>query len=58
LQVWGTLTVLLESKQRGLTDAVEPHLRRLEEAGMWISGSLRDRVLALADESAAGRGAE
>jgi predicted nucleic acid-binding protein len=52
LQVWGTLTVLLESKRRGLTDAIAPHLRRLEEAGMWISGSLRERVLALADERA------
>jgi hypothetical protein len=58
LQVWGTLTVLLESKQRGLTNAIAPHLQRLEEAGMWISGSLRERVLALADESAEERGAE
>lgn len=33
LQVWGTLTVLLESKQRGLTEAIAPHLQRLEEAG-------------------------
>ena len=58
LQVWGTLTVLLESKRRGLTDAIAPHLRRLEVAGMWISGSLRERVLALADESAGERGTE
>jgi predicted nucleic acid-binding protein len=50
LQVWGTLTVLLESKRRGMTGAIAPHLRRLEETGMWISASLRDRVLALAGE--------
>jgi predicted nucleic acid-binding protein len=58
LQVWGTLKVLLESKQRGLTGAIAPHLRRLEEAGMWISGSLRDRVPALAGETGGDRGAE
>ncbi len=57
LEVWGTLTVLLESKQRGLTDAIAPHLRRLEEAGMWTSGGLRDRVLALAGETGGNRGA-
>jgi predicted nucleic acid-binding protein len=58
LQVWGTLTVLLESKKHGLTGAIAPHLQRLEEAGMWISGSLRERVLALAGESGGDRGTE
>jgi predicted nucleic acid-binding protein len=33
LQVWGTLTVLLESKKRGLTGAIAAHLQRLEKAG-------------------------
>jgi predicted nucleic acid-binding protein len=57
LQVCGTLTVLLESKRRGLTEAIAPHLRQLEEAGMWISSSLRERVLALAGESGRDLGA-
>jgi predicted nucleic acid-binding protein len=58
LSLWGTLTVLLESKKRGLTGAIEPHLRRMQEVGMWISGELRNRVLALADETAADRSTE
>jgi predicted nucleic acid-binding protein len=58
LQVWGTLRVLIESKKRGLTDAIAPNLRHLEEAGLWISSSLRERVLALADERAVEPGAE
>lgn len=57
LTVWGTLKVLLEAKRRGLTGTVEPLLRRMEEAGMWISDELRERVLALAGESGGGRGA-
>jgi predicted nucleic acid-binding protein len=57
LTVWGTLKVLLEAKRRGLTGSVEPLLRRMEEAGMWISDELRERVLALAGESGGGRGA-
>lgn len=50
LTVWGTLRVLLAAKDGGLTPAIAPHLTRLEESGMWISGSLRRRVLALAEE--------
>lgn len=50
LEVWGTLRVLLEAKSRGLTESIEPLINRLEEAGMWISDSIRQRVLALAGE--------
>ena len=50
LEVWGTLGVLLEAKSRGLTESIEPLVNRLEEAGMWISDSIRQRVLALAGE--------
>jgi predicted nucleic acid-binding protein len=49
LKVWGTLRVLLEAKARGLTDSISPLLDKLEEAGMWISRDIRERVLALAD---------
>ena len=50
LTVWGTLKVLLEAKSQGLTEAIEPLIARLEEAGMWISDDIRQRILALADE--------
>lgn len=51
LEVWGTLRVLLEAKSRGLVQSVEPLLDRLEEAGMWISPGVRQRVLVLAGEA-------
>lgn len=50
LTVWGTLKVLLEAKSQGLTPAVAPLLLRLEQAGMWMSASIRQRILALAGE--------
>jgi hypothetical protein len=52
LTVWGTLRILLEAKSAGLTDAVEPLTDRLCEKGMWLSGSIRRRILALAGEKA------
>jgi predicted nucleic acid-binding protein len=51
LKVWGTLRILLEAKERGLTPSIAPLLDRLKEAGMWISDELRTRVLALAGEA-------
>lgn len=51
LTVWGTLRVLLEAKSIGLTDRVGPHLARLQEAGMWLSAEIRERVLTLAGET-------
>ncbi|MEW6125639.1 MAG: DUF3368 domain-containing protein [Acidobacteriota bacterium] len=50
LTVWGTLRVLLEAKLQGLTSAVAPHLDELQNSGMWISASVRQRVLDLANE--------
>lgn len=50
LVVWGTLRILLEAKSRGLTESVEPLIDRLGEKGMWLSGSIRRRILLLADE--------
>lgn len=47
----GTLGLLLEARKRGLLRQVTPVLNRLEtEAGFWIARSLRQRVLALANE--------
>ena len=50
LKVWGTLKILLEAKSRGLTEKVEPLVKRLTDTGMWISDDIRQRILALAGE--------
>lgn len=50
LKVWGTLKVLLEAKNQGLTEAIEPFVRLLTGTGMWISDDIRQRILALAGE--------
>lgn len=50
LTVWGTLKVLLEAKAQGLTDKIEPFVDRLSNTGMWLSGEIRQRILALAGE--------
>jgi hypothetical protein len=50
LTVWGTLKVLLEAKAQGLTDKIEPIVDRLDDAGMWLSDEIRQRILALAGE--------
>lgn len=51
LMVWGTLKVLLEAKSQGLTGKIEPFVNRLSESGMWLSGEIRERILALAGEA-------
>jgi predicted nucleic acid-binding protein len=51
LEVWGTLRIVLEAKSQGLTNSVKPFVDRLQDAGMWISDSIRQRILALAGES-------
>lgn len=52
LCVWGTLKVLLEAKNRGLTERIAPLLKYLEERDMWISEDIRNRILLLAGEIA------
>ncbi|MGG6237498.1 DUF3368 domain-containing protein [Nodosilinea sp. AN01ver1] len=51
LRVWGTLKILLEAKSQGLTTAIKPLVYRLDNAGMWLSEEIVQRVLALADET-------
>jgi len=51
LPVWGTLRIILEAKKHGLTKKVEPHLKRLVKAGLWISDDIFQRVLKLANEN-------
>ncbi len=50
LQVWGTLKVLLEAKSHGIIDKIEPHVSKLNNAGMWISAEIKQRILKLAGE--------
>lgn len=50
LDVWGTLRILLHSKERGLITAVAPCLDKLRVSGMWLSEDVRQRVLRLAAE--------
>jgi predicted nucleic acid-binding protein len=50
LMVRGTLGILLEAKSHRLTERVEPWVDKLEDAGMWISGEIRQRILHLAGE--------
>jgi len=50
LVVVGTLGVLLAAKNRGLIPAVAPIVRQMESLGMYVSDSLRNRVLQLAGE--------
>lgn len=54
LTVWGTLRVLLEAKNHGLTPQIGPHLEHLAQAGMWMSPAIRQRILQLAGERAEG----
>jgi predicted nucleic acid-binding protein len=50
LEVWGTLRILLEAKEQGITEAIKPTIDRLQSACMWVSEAIRRRVLALAGE--------
>jgi len=52
LYVWGTLKVLLEGKAQGLTSELSVLIDRLNNAGMWLSQDIRERILVLAGESA------
>jgi predicted nucleic acid-binding protein len=51
LEVWGTLRVVLEAKQAGLTGSIKPLVEDLAKSGMWISPQIRARILALAEEA-------
>jgi predicted nucleic acid-binding protein len=51
LTVRGTLGILLDAKTRRLTDRIAPWVDRLEDAGMWLSDEIRQRILRLAGET-------
>lgn len=50
LDVWGTLRVLIEAKSQGLVESIATHVDRLASTGMWMSDTIRQRVLSLAGE--------
>lgn len=50
LTVWGTLRVLLEAKNCGLTESIAPAIDNLAMSGVWIPADVRRRILELADE--------
>ena len=50
LTVWGTLKILLEAKEHGLTRQIAPLVDRLRDTGMWISDEIHQRILKLAGE--------
>lgn len=50
LTVWGTLRIVPEAKRRGLTPTIAPVVDRLRRSGLWMSDSVRLRILHLADE--------
>ena len=51
LTVWGTLGILLEAKRGGHVERIAPVVDRMDEAGMWLSDEVRERILRLADEA-------
>ncbi len=50
LNTWGTLRILLESKKQGHTREIKSYMKRLEEAGLWLSEDTSQRILNLAGE--------
>ena len=50
LEVWGTLRILLEAKANGLIETVKPAIDQLNQAGLWMSAEIRQRILTLAGE--------
>ena len=51
IQVYGSAGMLVVAKERGLVAALQPVLDELRRAGLYLSESVRQRLLALADEA-------
>jgi predicted nucleic acid-binding protein len=51
LEVWGTLKVLIEAKNQGFIKKIEPILKELQKAGMWLSKGIIQRILFLSAEN-------
>lgn len=50
IQCWGTIRILLEAKERGLTGEITTYVDRLASSSLLLSKENRRRILALAGE--------
>jgi hypothetical protein len=50
IQYWGTIKIMLEAKQHGLTDKITPYVDKLARSSLLLSEENRRRILALAGE--------
>jgi predicted nucleic acid-binding protein len=50
LKVTGTIGVLVKAKELGLLEKVVPLLEEMQQKGIWISKSLKEKITALVGE--------
>ncbi len=51
LRVTGTIGILVKAKKQGLISELKPLILELKEKGVWLSESLIERILELANET-------
>ncbi len=51
LKVTGTIGILVKAKKQGLISELKPLILELKEKGVWLSESLIERILELANEA-------
>ena len=51
LRVTGTIEILVKAKKQGLISELKPLILELKEKGVWLSESLIERILELANET-------
>ena len=51
LRVTGTIGILVKVKKQGLISELKPLILELKEKGVWLSESLIERILELANET-------
>jgi predicted nucleic acid-binding protein len=51
LRVTGTIGILLKAKKQGLISELKPLILELKDNGVWLSESLIERILELANET-------
>ena len=51
LRVTGTIGILVKAKKQGLISELKPLILELKDKGVWLSESLIERILELANET-------
>ena len=51
LRVTGTIGILVKAKKQGLISELKPLIHELKDKGVWLSESLIERILELANET-------